>query len=397
MSKKEFLKKLKKALSALPAAERERTLAYYDELIEDRKESGATEESAVYAMGEPQSIAAEILADANERGVELKKRTPFGRAALILLIGFLCGALIWFGTNVIADLVRGGADSGEWEKVEKNIELGSISTINMDMTTVDLVITGSDSEMIRLVYFTNDALVEYNFESSEDTVTLTQRKKRILFDFFSQRNKRSASLFVPEGFTGTIIAKTTTGDLILENVASASALHLSTTTGDMTIHDAKSKYALFGVTTGDMRVSECEFPGDMTASGSTGKVMIKGVRSVKMSVKTTTGDIIMEDAQLSTLDAELTTGGINVNRVAAEKVTLRASTGDVKFDGLDAKSIDISVSTGDVLGTLAGSAEDYTFETHTSTGRNNLPENFGSGERKLKVSASTGDINISFD
>ncbi|MBO4384827.1 MAG: DUF1700 domain-containing protein, partial [Clostridia bacterium] len=64
MSKKDFLKKLSKELEALPRDERDKTLAYYDEQIEDRKEAGATEEAAVDAMGDIRAIAGDIIQDA---------------------------------------------------------------------------------------------------------------------------------------------------------------------------------------------------------------------------------------------------------------------------------------------------------------------------------------------
>ena len=397
MTKKEFLKRLRKELDTLPRSEREKTIAYYDELIEDRKESGSTEEAAVCAMGEVKSIAAEILADAKERGVELKKRgMPTFLKVLIIVIAAL------FGVTVLAsgvELVREYNLLGkapEWEKVEKDIELGSISSINMDMTTVDLVITKSENDMIRLVYYTNDDLVKYTLDTTSDSVTLTQRSKWIMFGFLSMRNRKGAALYVPAGFTGTINAKTTTGDMMLENVSSAIALNISATTGDITIHGAKSDYALLSVKTGDMRITDCEFKGDMTTTGTTGSVAIKNVDTVQMNVKRTTGGIIIENVNAAKLEASVSTGGITANYVTADEVKLHATTGDVKLDRLDAKDIDISVSTGDVSGTIAGAEEDYTYETHTSTGRNNLPESFGHGERKLKIKASTGDIKIEF-
>lgn len=104
MSKKEFLKKLGKELGTLPRSEMEKTLAYYDELIEDRKESGATEEAAVYAMGDIKTIAAEILSDAKERGVELKKHgmPTFVKVLLISLAVIVLAAGVGLGDRAPA-------------------------------------------------------------------------------------------------------------------------------------------------------------------------------------------------------------------------------------------------------------------------------------------------------
>lgn len=84
MNKSEFLKKLKSSLTRMTKEERERTLSYYSELIDDRIDSGATEEEAVGALGNIDEITAQILRDAEEQGTLKPERKPVNTTLLIV-------------------------------------------------------------------------------------------------------------------------------------------------------------------------------------------------------------------------------------------------------------------------------------------------------------------------
>lgn len=61
MNKSEFLKELNKLLFKLPKNERERSVEFYSEMIDDRIEDGSSEENAISNIGSPKSVAEEIL------------------------------------------------------------------------------------------------------------------------------------------------------------------------------------------------------------------------------------------------------------------------------------------------------------------------------------------------
>lgn len=63
MRKEEFLAALRTALGKLPEQEILASLDFYAEMIDDRMEDGATEEEAVAALGDVDSIAAQIIAE----------------------------------------------------------------------------------------------------------------------------------------------------------------------------------------------------------------------------------------------------------------------------------------------------------------------------------------------
>ncbi len=89
MTKHEFLKRLSLALGRMKRAERDKSLAFYREMIDDRIEAGLTEEAAVAEMEDISVIAAGILEDAGARGA-LKKQ--YNVLTVVLLV---VGSPLW--------------------------------------------------------------------------------------------------------------------------------------------------------------------------------------------------------------------------------------------------------------------------------------------------------------
>ena len=63
MKKNEFLVKLIQGLSTLPQTEIEDRVAFYSEMIDDRMEEGLSEEDAVAAIGDVDSVINQIIAE----------------------------------------------------------------------------------------------------------------------------------------------------------------------------------------------------------------------------------------------------------------------------------------------------------------------------------------------
>lgn len=87
MNKETFLARLTEALSAMDAAERERTVQYYREILEDRMEEGLSEREAVAEMEPVEEIAARLLSD--QAPAPRKKRA---RWTVVLLAA---GSPVW--------------------------------------------------------------------------------------------------------------------------------------------------------------------------------------------------------------------------------------------------------------------------------------------------------------
>ena len=83
MKKRDFLRNLSKALKPMRCDEREKSLAYYEELINDHIEMDLEEEAAVAKCGEINIIANDILSDAEMAGSLRPKRRTVNTVLLV--------------------------------------------------------------------------------------------------------------------------------------------------------------------------------------------------------------------------------------------------------------------------------------------------------------------------
>ncbi len=102
MTKLEFEFQLMNKLSGLPLDEIEDRVNFYSEMIDDRIEEGMTEEEAVFAVGDIDEIAAQIIADIPLAKIvkeKIKPKKHLGAWATVLII---FGSPIWFSLLIAA-------------------------------------------------------------------------------------------------------------------------------------------------------------------------------------------------------------------------------------------------------------------------------------------------------
>ena len=99
MKKDEFLSRLGKLLRRLPPEDRERSLHYYAEMVEDSLDDGMDEEQAVAAIGTPEEVAAQILEE-----IPLPAKHRMSATEIVLLV---VGSPLWLalGAALAAVLV----------------------------------------------------------------------------------------------------------------------------------------------------------------------------------------------------------------------------------------------------------------------------------------------------
>lgn len=99
MNKSRFSATLKRELRGMPRAEIAKTVAYYEEMIDDKIEGGMTEEQATASLGDPKEIARSICAEgpAAEKPKTHSSLAPWVVALLVLgfplWVGLAAGAL----------------------------------------------------------------------------------------------------------------------------------------------------------------------------------------------------------------------------------------------------------------------------------------------------------------
>lgn len=101
MNKNDFTEKLRKKLSSLPEKERNESINFYSEMIDDLIEDGLTEEEALLKIGTPQEVAYEIIKNIplskiiNQKIKPLKPKSTQG----VLLIAL--GSPLWLPLLIV--------------------------------------------------------------------------------------------------------------------------------------------------------------------------------------------------------------------------------------------------------------------------------------------------------
>ena len=97
MRKQEFLDKLKASLWAMPDADKQRSMDYYAEMIDDRMEDGLSEEEAVSAVGDLDEIVKQILHETPRPPATVKKEPKNQKRGLEawMIVLLVLGSPLW--------------------------------------------------------------------------------------------------------------------------------------------------------------------------------------------------------------------------------------------------------------------------------------------------------------
>ena len=102
MTKQEFIAALGTLLSGLPREEFDRTLAYYNEMIDDRMEDGVTEADAVLALGDPREVAKQVIVDTSMIKLARERVKPKRRLRTWEIVLLSVGSPVWVPLAIAA-------------------------------------------------------------------------------------------------------------------------------------------------------------------------------------------------------------------------------------------------------------------------------------------------------
>lgn len=102
------------------------------------------------------------------------------------------------------------------------------------------------------------------------------------------------------------------------------------------------------------------------------------------------------DAPLSTLTLCTTQENISLPTLTVtDQLILSNNGGDISFENVSAaNTITVENKNGDIVGTIAGSYDDYTITCTIKKGESNLPEEKSGGSKTLTAINNNGDIDI---
>ena len=117
MKKKEFLDAVRGGLSGLPQSDIDKSVDYYEEMIDDRMEDGMTEEEATAAMGSVDDAVSHILTDTPLPTLLKSKARPARTLRAWEIVLLIVGAPLWVPLAIAAASILFSAYVVVWSLV----------------------------------------------------------------------------------------------------------------------------------------------------------------------------------------------------------------------------------------------------------------------------------------
>lgn len=265
--------------------------------------------------------------------------------------------------------------------------------ISMNTDTADIIFAFSDDGKCKVVCHEEEK-ANHSVSVEDGTLTIELIDDRSVYDFIGYIGLNFGSpkirVYLPKAEYTSFLIHEDTGDVEIPEDFTFKDVDISLSTGDVDFGASASEMIKIKTSTGDICVENI-FAGSLELSVSTGKVTALGVNCKgDVTVGVSTGKAYLTDIACKNLISSGSTGDISLdNVIAAEKFSIKRSTGDVSFDSSDAAEIFVATDTGDVTGTLLS---EKSFFTQTDTGKIEVPKTFAGG--KCEIKTDTGDIKL---
>jgi len=301
---------------------------------------------------------------------------------------------------LIGCIVFGGAMSMlKWDftklstaKYERNAHEISENYKNISIitNTADIVFMPSESPTTSVSCYEQKG-IKHSVAVKDGTLAIEVVDTRKWYEYIGFNfDTPKLTVYLPQGEYGNLSVNANTGDVEIPEAFKFKSIDISENTGNVESHASAIEGVKIKTTTGDICVEDIA-AGSLDLTVSTGKVTVSSVSCVgNITVGVSTGKTYLSNIRCKSFTSTGTTGDISSSHViAAGKFSVKRSTGDVLFDCSDAAELYIEIDTGDVTGSLL---TEKVFITKTDTGNVNVPKTVNGG--RCEIITTTGDIKI---
>lgn len=264
------------------------------------------------------------------------------------------------------------------------------SNIDIQTDTANIFFVPSEDGLCKVICHETEKN-RHSVIVQNETLTIHINDEREWYDYIGITwETPQITVYLPEKEYASLFIKESTGDIAIPNDFHFQSMDISLSTGDIKNYASASENMTIKTTTGDIQIENISAK-TIYLSVSTGYVdMISAICEENIEIKVSTGKVKLADVSCKNLISKGSTGDISlINLIAKEQISIKRNTGDVKFSECDANEIFIKTSTGKVSGSLLS---EKTFITNSNTGDIDVPKNTIGG--KCEITTDTGNIKI---
>lgn len=220
--------------------------------------------------------------------------------------------------------------------------------------------------------------------SSEEGVLTIHEDRSIglhsIHDLDAMNKDRTLTLEIPATYTGNISIRTRTGAITISGMDIAGDVALTTPYGSVEVSNLIVQGDLsVSSDTGSLYLEDVSADGLIRAESKTGALSLTNIKSKDLlDVTTRMGSITLKDADAVTMEIATQYGAVRARGISVED------------------DIHIYSYSGDITCRLRDEADAFTVTCGSTRGRINLPDEQGSGDKRLDIESSMGDITVRF-
>lgn len=326
--------------------------------------------------------------------------------ALVLLGGVIfCGALLTQGFDFRK------LTTNQYETVEHQVN-EEFNSILVQTDTADVIFVPLEGSQ-GLVECYEEENIKHTVTVKDGTLMIEVRDERKWYQhigIFAESPK--VTVKIPAKEYQALTVETDTGDVEIPKDFLFQSISLTGSTGDVTCRASAREEIRVKLSTGRALIVGVT-ARSIDGKTSTGDVILEDVTCTEdISIQVTTGDVVLSRVECRNLEStgdtgdlsmtaviarmrvslERTTGEVELERCESAELEITTDTGDVELERCDASDIKITTDTGDVEGSLLSPKN---FITATDTGRVRVPSSTEGGRCEIKT--DTGDIEITVD
>jgi len=239
--------------------------------------------------------------------------------------------------------------------------------------TEDIVFVISE-ESNSLVVCDEQKNVNHLVKVKDNTLLIEVDDNRKWYEYININfGKTKITIYLPKNEYGELFIDSDTGNINIPNNFNFNSIDIIDDTGNVKNYASVNDNIKIKTSTGNIHIENIN-ANIIDLSASTGNIKIVNAKCVNLLSKVDTGNVLLK------------------NVVATEKFIIETDTGDVKFVASDASDIFVKTDTGNVTGSLL---TDKVIFAESDTGNIDVPKIIA--DEKCEITTDTGDIKITIE